>query len=640
MVMATGALAGVSAFDQSSSQAVTASGSVQIIEETATSPSHSIQTRESKMNGTFVAEEESQQQNQQGVNAAAYNNGQSNSVVADLLRVYDNLTQSSTPQISSATANRVGGGENGGESTTDIQPPEYPKQPHIPYGVPTRHSYHHGSANRSGLSASTENFDPPPYQQPPSSFVSRRAAPSPPVAIPDSINMERQDDEEAASVADESDEQGSYHRATSKRKRRGSHNTHSSSPRGSNASISNETKSNKSKKSRQDGKWSKRFTWPEDLHRDFVSAIFDVGLKQSSPSAIIEHMPKHEQITTERIKSHLQKYRLHRLKSKREFISSYEASLRNFQNRGGTNGINSIAGGEVAAHLTYTTVDDPANRRADAAVVVGEEPTPLMAASMDDVHPKIHTVGQGDASPMPVNEHESQQPPQNESLILPQLTEAEKQSPIGSALGYLMGLFFSLKQQLLIQREAAGVNVNTGDGPPPVPELFNTALIGSAHTAVSSSAAAQLPGAEINADGSMGQPAMPSARMNIEENTMMKREMQNQMAVQNKMRALKQQELAKYKKGSSPSKSGDVKMSAGGSSSFSHSTSSHPPFPAKDDGNHAATDNSHSQGAGETAGNDMTENNRRPHGLSFGNSDDFWNADVSDEQLFEFLMNS
>ena len=42
--------------------------------------------------------------------------------------------------------------------------------------------------------------------------------------------------------------------------------------------------------------------------------------------------------------------------------------------------------------------------------------------------------------------------------MLPQLTEAEKASPIGAAMGYLMGLFFSLKQQLIIQRslEAAG----------------------------------------------------------------------------------------------------------------------------------------------------------------------------------------
>jgi hypothetical protein len=41
-----------------------------------------------------------------------------------------------------------------------------------------------------------------------------------------------------------------------------------------------------------DGRWSKRFTWPDDLHRDFVSAIFDVGLKHSSPSSILEHGPK------------------------------------------------------------------------------------------------------------------------------------------------------------------------------------------------------------------------------------------------------------------------------------------------------------------------------------------------------------
>ena len=39
----------------------------------------------------------------------------------------------------------------------------------------------------------------------------------------------------------------------------------------------------------------------------------------------------------------------------------------------------------------------------------------------------------------------------------------------------------------------------------------------------------------------------PSTRTNLEENTIMKREMQPQMVFQNKMRALKQQELDKYK---------------------------------------------------------------------------------------------
>eukprot|EP00980_Cylindrotheca_fusiformis_P018067 scaffold5794_cov141-Cylindrotheca_fusiformis.AAC.3 len=107
-----------------------------------------------------------------------------------------------------------------------------------------------------------------------------------------------------------------------------------------------------------DGRWSKRFTWPEDLHRDFVSAIFDVGLKHCSPSTIIEHMPKNPDITTERIKSHLQKYRIHRAKSKQEFMSSYEASLVKFQKKG-LAGVQSLSNGDAAAHLTYTATVDP-----------------------------------------------------------------------------------------------------------------------------------------------------------------------------------------------------------------------------------------------------------------------------------------
>ena len=45
------------------------------------------------------------------------------------------------------------------------------------------------------------------------------------------------------------------------------------------------------------------------------------------------------------------------------------------------------------------------------------------------------------------------------------------------------------------------------------------------------------------------------------------------------------------------------------------------------------------QGAGETAeAGDLGEKGRF-RGLSMGASDDFWNTDVVDENLFEFLMN-
>ena len=43
------------------------------------------------------------------------------------------------------------------------------------------------------------------------------------------------------------------------------------------------------------------------------------------------------------------------------------------------------------------------------------------------------------------------------SLQLPNLSAAEKTSPIGASMGYLMGLFFSLKQQLLAERASKNI---------------------------------------------------------------------------------------------------------------------------------------------------------------------------------------
>lgn len=264
----------------------------------------------------------------------------------------------------------------------------------------------------------------------------------------------------------------------------------------------------KRRKKEPDGRWSKRFTWPEELHRDFVSAIFDVGLKHSSPATILEHMPPHEQINAERIKSHLQKYRLHRVKSKKEFMSSYEASLQGFK------GTASLASGEVAGYLAHTAL-------------AGED---------------------GATKP------EAKRQPKAE-LLLPQLTVEEKQSPIGASMGYLMGLFFSLRQQLMAQREAKI---------PPAPLDVAAAAVEHPDDAKS------------------------APRSQLEQSHMMKREMQSQMAVQNKMRMLKQKELQKYK----------------------------------------LDDPMDQQGAGEI-----------DHKVPMAAVDDFWNNEaVMDDQLFEFLM--
>ena len=56
----------------------------------------------------------------------------------------------------------------------------------------------------------------------------------------------------------------------------------------------------------------------------------------------------------------------------------------------------------------------------------------------------------------------------------------------------------------------------------------------------------------------------------------------------------------------------------------------------------AAGGSNTSQGAGEPPGNDSTAplQRLRQQSLSIGASDEFWNTDVVDEQLFEFLMNN
>ncbi|KUF81809.1 Two-component response regulator ARR1 [Phytophthora nicotianae] len=67
---------------------------------------------------------------------------------------------------------------------------------------------------------------------------------------------------------------------------------------------------------------SKRFLWQEDLHLRFVAAIFDLGLKNASPKTLLPLMNKSDPdsgLTTEHLKSHLQKYRINYERSREEF---------------------------------------------------------------------------------------------------------------------------------------------------------------------------------------------------------------------------------------------------------------------------------------------------------------------------------
>ncbi|KAM3568995.1 hypothetical protein VYU27_008899 [Nannochloropsis oceanica] len=68
--------------------------------------------------------------------------------------------------------------------------------------------------------------------------------------------------------------------------------------------------------------------FPAQHETDFVGAVFKLGLKCSSPKVLMDLMPMTETLTTEHIKSHLQKYRLHGNRSKDEFVEYFNGYMR------------------------------------------------------------------------------------------------------------------------------------------------------------------------------------------------------------------------------------------------------------------------------------------------------------------------
>ena len=136
------------------------------------------------------------------------------------------------------------------------------------------------------------------------------------------------------------------------------------SPGGGDADFVAPATTSSPKKKKQKTERKTPLKWSESLHRDFVSAIFDIGVKHATPAVVLETMlVQDREVTADRVKSHLQKYRVHRDRSKTEFMSQYEQALERIKERGGTNWHPSdkFLGGDVAASMAYYSMNPDAS---------------------------------------------------------------------------------------------------------------------------------------------------------------------------------------------------------------------------------------------------------------------------------------
>ena len=214
--------------------------------------------------------------------------------------------------------------------------------------------------------------------------------------------------------------------------------------------------------------------WSEEQHRDFVSSIFEIGLKNASPAIIQEYMiHKMETITSERVKSKLQKYRSNKNKenSKQEFIRQYSEFLQKIksiqatipqgiQYQLGVDGVpldpvllrliqdltsshsskkNALLSGDVAGYLTYRVMKE--NTRKDTQL------------SPDGTVPSSSSV-----LPTNVLRKGAREYVDNYAgfpMQFPVLTEIEKKSSLGIGMTFIAGLFLTMSQHLTRERARA-----------------------------------------------------------------------------------------------------------------------------------------------------------------------------------------
>jgi len=227
--------------------------------------------------------------------------------------------------------------------------------------------------------------------------------------------------------------------------------------------------------------------WNEEQHKNFVSSIFKIGLKNASPAIILENMTHKNVetvITSERVKSKLQKYRSNKNneKSKQEFMTNYGEFLERIKsvqaataaNGGGRPGGASassdpvlsklledigssnsgnnkqlLLGGDVAGYLTYCVMKEN-KEQSNKNCVEGQ-------SSANNNRSSSCT---SSAAVLPTNvlQKGAREYVDNYAgcaMQFPILTQIEKKSSLGIAMTFIAGLFLTMSQHLTRERARA-----------------------------------------------------------------------------------------------------------------------------------------------------------------------------------------
>jgi hypothetical protein len=209
-----------------------------------------------------------------------------------------------------------------------------------------------------------------------------------------------------------------------------------------------------------------------EQHIQLVAAIFEIGLKHSSPSVILENMTQtHELVNSEKVKSKLQKYRNNKKKYKQEFMDEYESFLDRIKSLDSA-GVFQGASQQASAMNSVRDTMDPAvlldrMGSTQTRLLGGDVPGYLTYAVKNERKAKSNATGESSHDGTILSSPLLQKGVMDlvrdfagVKIPFPKLTDDEKKTPLGIAMTFVMGLFLSMSQHL--RRERAGGGVNDG----------------------------------------------------------------------------------------------------------------------------------------------------------------------------------